>query len=110
MTIKDELHELIDELEDERAEEALALLRMLTPHYGSDNAAALDDSDDDFPLVVSGIDFFSAPEKSAEELAEEQGVQPITSLAELADTSWPEDDSVDELIATVRAWRHERVI
>ena len=40
-------------------------------------------------------------------LAEEQGVQPVQSLDDLWGDFWPEDESVDEFIETVRRWRRE---
>jgi len=41
-------------------------------------------------------------------MAEEQGVKPITKeqLDAMAGV-WPEDESIDEFIATVRRWRDE---
>ena len=42
--------------------------------------------------------------KSAEELAKEQGVKPIKNLDELAG-DWPQEDSVDEFMELVRKAR-----
>jgi hypothetical protein len=42
--------------------------------------------------------------KSVEELASEQGVQPIHRLENLA-IDWPEEDSVDEFLALIREVR-----
>lgn len=42
--------------------------------------------------------------KSVEDLAREQGIQPVTNLADLT-IDWPEDDSVDDLLALVREVR-----
>ena len=41
-------------------------------------------------------------------MAEEQGVKPITKeqLDAMASV-WPEDEDVDEFIATIRQWRRE---
>jgi hypothetical protein len=39
--------------------------------------------------------------KSAEELAREQGVEPCADLADLAG-DWPEGESVDEFLALIR--------
>jgi hypothetical protein len=41
------------------------------------------------------------------ELARQQGIKPVTELSLLRGDFWPENESVDELIETVRAWRHE---
>ena len=42
-----------------------------------------------------------------EELAHQQGVEPVQSLADLRGDFWPEDESVDDFIKTVREWRDE---
>ena len=43
-----------------------------------------------------------------QELAEKQGVKPLDFDALLAKPSfWPEDESIDDFIATVRNWRSE---
>jgi hypothetical protein len=49
-----------------------------------------------------GSDFWQ--NKSVEELALEQGVQPISRLDELAG-DWPAEDSVDEFLALLRKAR-----
>ena len=41
-------------------------------------------------------------------MAEEQGVKPLDFDALLAKADfWPEDESIDEFIATIRRWRDE---
>ena len=40
-------------------------------------------------------------------LAERQGVKPVTNIDDLAGDFWPEDESIDDFIATVRRWRDE---
>lgn len=40
-----------------------------------------------------------------ERLAAEQGVKPITDFESLLGDFWPEDEDIDEFIATVKAWR-----
>ena len=40
-------------------------------------------------------------------LASEQGVAPVRRFDDLLGDFWPEDDNVDEFIATIRAWRCE---
>jgi len=46
-------------------------------------------------------------ELSLAELAARQGVEPLRSIADLRMETWPEDESVDDLVAAVRAWRDE---
>ncbi|MFN0104293.1 MAG: hypothetical protein ACKV2U_19680 [Bryobacteraceae bacterium] len=42
---------------------------------------------------------------STEELTREQDVTPVSDARELLGDFWPEDESVDDFIAAVRAWR-----
>ncbi len=55
-------------------------------------------------VEVEGADSEFWDDKSPEELAGEQGVQPNTDLAKLA-IDWPQEDSVDDLMALVRQVR-----
>jgi hypothetical protein len=55
-------------------------------------------------MEVDVVDAEFWRDKTLEELAREQGVQPIKNLNELA-IDWPEEDSVDELLALVREVR-----
>lgn len=41
---------------------------------------------------------------SIEQLAKEQGVQPVASLDELSG-DWPESDEIEEFLRSVREWR-----
>ena len=44
-----------------------------------------------------------------DELANIQGVTPIGSIDDLWGDFWPEDESVDDFIDTIRLWRREAV-
>jgi hypothetical protein len=41
------------------------------------------------------------------ELAKQQSIKPVTELSLLRGNFWPENESIDDLIKTVRAWRNE---
>ena len=44
-----------------------------------------------------------------EELMAEQGTGPITDISQLRADFWPEEESIDEFVATYREWRgHKR--
>ncbi|MBW3624283.1 MAG: hypothetical protein KY468_12825 [Armatimonadetes bacterium] len=43
------------------------------------------------------------------ELAEQQGVKPVERFEDLLGDFWLEEESIDDFIATVRAWRNEGV-
>jgi hypothetical protein len=108
MSVREELHELVDRLGDERASEALAYLQRLLREGAEDKgpaaarlAARME------PLAMSGREFFSQPPLDLEALAAQQGVRPVTNLDDLFGDFWPEDESVDEFIAAVRQWRRE---
>ncbi len=42
---------------------------------------------------------------SIAEIAAQQGVKPIEDIDELLGDFWPEEESEDEFLATIRAWR-----
>ena len=51
-------------------------------------------------------DFYSTPD--VETLARSQGVKPLDfAKARRLGRFWPEDESIDEFISTVRGWRDE---
>ncbi len=43
--------------------------------------------------------------KTIEELASEQGIEPIKNVEELA-VDWPSDDSIDDFLTLIREVRH----
>lgn len=54
------------------------------------------------PYVASG-------HPSIEQLMAEQGTGPITDASVLHGDFWPEEESVEEFVATIREWRgHKR--
>ncbi len=50
---------------------------------------------------------FFAPTQDLAALAAQQGVQPISDFRRLVCKLWPENESVDEFLDTIRAWREE---
>jgi hypothetical protein len=50
----------------------------------------------------------STPQGRLAALIAAQGGQPVENIDDLAFPDWPEDESVDDFVATVRAWREER--
>lgn len=55
-----------------------------------------------FPYASSG-------HPSIEQLMAEQGTGPITDVSVLHGDFWPEEESVEEFVATIREWRgHQR--
>jgi hypothetical protein len=44
---------------------------------------------------------------SVEELAKQQGVEPVTDVSALAGNFWPQDESSEEFIETLASWRKE---
>lgn len=86
MTVKEELHHLVDRMSDDRAREAIGVLR---------------------GLVQPGEAFFSAPRLDLETLAREQGVGPVTDPNVLVGDFWPDDETIDDFLEAVRNWRRE---
>ena len=108
MSIKEELHTLVEQLRDERAAEVLAYLRRLLRSEETPDAAEMDQPNQrPGPRVTTGRVFFSQPQADLETLAAQQGVQPITNFEDLLGDFWPEDETADDFIAAVRQWRRE---
>jgi hypothetical protein len=54
----------------------------------------------------TGISFFDA-HVDIDTLAQHQGVSVVTDPKDLVGDFWPEEETDDELIATLRRWRRE---
>jgi hypothetical protein len=55
------------------------------------------------------VPYASSGHPSIEQLMAEQGTGPITDVSVLHGDFWPEDESVEEFVATIREWRgHKR--
>jgi hypothetical protein len=55
------------------------------------------------------VPYASSGHPSIEQLIAEQGTGPITDVSELHGNFWPEEESVEEFVATIREWRgHKR--
>ena len=55
------------------------------------------------------VPYASSGHPSIEQLMAEQGTGPITDVSVLHGNFWPEEESVEEFVATIREWRgHKR--
>jgi len=86
MSIKEELHDLVEQLSDYDAASTLALLRENIPN-GVEPDTPIPLLQRDGPLVVSGRAFFNTPSKTLAERIAEQGVKPIQALKILEEIS-----------------------
>ena len=107
MSVKDELRDLIEQLDAKQAEVAADYVRRLLGESADDRdvtrvplAARMQ------PLAAPARRFFAASSTSLADLARQQGVAPVPNGATLVGDFWPDDESVDEFVAAVRAWRH----
>lgn len=109
MSVRDDLHQLIDELDDSDAAVALAYLReILSAESGIPAPKRLSLDERMGPLIVSGKEFFAEKEaKDLMTLAREQGVLPISNFDDQLGDFWPEDETADEFVETIRKWRRE---
>ena len=101
-TTKEDIHRIVDRLSDDQAEAVLGYVNgVLGPEapLGRERKAGT--------VLVSGRTFFTAPPRTWQELAAEQGVSPVGSADELVGDFWPEDESVDDFLAAVREWRRD---
>ena len=53
--------------------------------------------------------YSSSGHPSVEQLMAEQGTGPITDVSVLHGDFWPEGESVEEFVATIREWRGHKV-
>lgn len=51
------------------------------------------------------VPFSASGHPSIEQLMVEQGTGPITDVSVLHGAFWPEEESVEEFVATIRKWR-----
>jgi hypothetical protein len=59
------------------------------------------------PIVHDDVAAAEAARKELERLAVEQGVRPITDFDSLRADFWPEDESVEDFVGTVRERRRD---
>ena len=108
MSKTEELHDLVDRLGEERAQQALSYVRRL---LGDDpfpaDTEALHPGQRTAPQLVAGSAFFSQPRADVEVLAGQQAVSRVTNFSELLGDFWPEDETAEEFVEAVRQWRRE---
>ena len=108
MSTKEELHNLVDQLGDEQVPEVLAYLRrLLHEEEASERTATAELTQRMGPRAVSGQAFFGQPQADLQTLAARQGVHPVTNFNDLLGDFWPEEETADEFVATMREWRRE---
>lgn len=70
------------------------------------NRQGRDDEPDKRPSTVP---YACSGHPSIEQLTAEQGTGPITDVSVLHGNFWPEEESVEEFVSTIREWRgHKR--
>jgi hypothetical protein len=108
MSAKEKLYDLVDQLDDEQAIEVVAYLRRLLREPEMSEATAMARlTKRMWPQAVSGSTYFTQQQRDLTDLAAQQGVQPVMNFDDLLGDFWPEDETADDFIATVRQWRHE---
>lgn len=58
-------------------------------------------------LNTTAADAVSERQARLLSLAEEQGIKPVESIDDLRGDFFPENESIDDFVATVRRWRDE---
>jgi hypothetical protein len=87
------------------ADTVLRLLRLLPPRQRLRVVAeVLPELEDELPAAAESAGFWEASDIGV--LAERQGVGPVGDLGALRG-GWPEDESVDDFLATFHQWRQE---
>lgn len=54
------------------------------------------------------VPYAASGHPSIEQLMAEQGTSPITAVSVLRGDFWPEEESLEEFVATIREWRGHR--
>ncbi len=101
------LHELVDQLGEEQASQALIYLRRLLTDEDATGVATAALARRMQAPAVAGTSFLAQPARTLPALAAEQGVQPVSNFDDLLGDFWPEEETADEFIAAVRRWRDE---
>lgn len=87
-----------------------AVLRLLKRYVRAEGWGELDDQSRIRTLELESLEdaelttgraFWDLP--TLDELAEEQGIEPVERLEDLADGTWPEDESVDDFLAAIES-------
>lgn len=98
----------MDQLAEERAAQALSMLRGLEEETGgTDTPGVANLARRMGPALVSGSTFFEAAGAGLASLGEGQSVNPVTDLKALSGDFWPDEESPDDFVAAVRGWRGE---
>lgn len=86
------------------------VLRLLRRYVRATGKADLDESGDIRLLHLETLEDAEPTGRrsfweflSLDELAREQGVEPVDRLEDLADGTWPEDESLDDFLAAIEA-------
>ncbi len=106
VSAKERLHDLVDRLPDERAEQALAFLEQWTNEQEDGHDGVVWEGRAT-PPVVSWRGFAAQPSRAWQQFAAEQDVTPVERFEDLLGDGGPEVESVDDMIETIRAWRRE---
>jgi hypothetical protein len=107
VSVKDELHVLIDRLDDTQVNALLSYVQQLAAGTTAHVIATSRTRQGDRTMTVAGKAFFSQPPTDLETIARQHGVDPIEDIRSLERDAWPEDESFDDFVATIREWRRE---
>lgn len=107
MSVRDDLHMLVDQLDDDEAVVALSYLREILNAESSASRRTSIYERDGPPGDSDNELFANIPRRNPIELAQAQGVLPLSSFDDLLGNFWPEDESVDEFIAEIRELRRQ---
>lgn len=58
-------------------------------------------------MISKSIEETARLHQELETLAKEQGKQPIKHIEDLYGNFWPEDETADDFVRTMRQWRNE---
>jgi hypothetical protein len=106
LSIKEELHDLVEHLSEDDAEEILAFIRKRTSRSENATENPVPLAERGQPNIVSGAALTAKKRKTLSDLAAEQGVGPFRGRDAIPPDIFPEGE-VDEFVAAVREWRRQ---
>lgn len=109
MTAKEELHQLVEQLEDERADEVLNYVRGVVDQDKVELESAIARLNRRLGSgVMSGQEFFANHGPiDFETLARRQGVRPVERFEDLLGDFWPEDEKGEDFDEWLRCIRRD---
>lgn len=111
MSLRDELHQIVDQIGEDSASQLLDFARDLADETQPHNDSAMSRLSRRMEPGASGCEFFSGQRRHRDlkTMAAEQGVRPVERFEDLLGDFWPEDEQGEDFDAWLREIRRDGV-